>query len=92
MENDNFRINIEKSQFEMEVDGNVAYLTFEDVDGVWYLPHTVVPSAIGGRGIASSLVSKSLDYLLEIGIKYVPICSFVVAFVSKNPEYTIGLK
>jgi len=89
MDEDNFRINKDKQRFELEVDGVIAYLTYVDVNGVYQLPHTVVPKEISGRGIGNILVRKSLDYLIERKIEYVPICSFVLAFVAKHKEYDI---
>ena len=84
-----FRINKEKQRFELEVNGVVAYLTYVEVDGVYQLPHTIVPKEIGGKGIGTRLVKQSLDYLLERKIKYMPICTFVVAFVAKHDGYDI---
>ncbi|MCK5907061.1 MAG: N-acetyltransferase [Flavobacteriales bacterium] len=84
-----FRINKEKQRFELEVNGIVAYLTYVEVDGVYQLPHTIVPKEIGGKGIGKKLVKQSLEYLLERNIVYLPICSFVIAFVANHKEYDI---
>lgn len=87
MELESFKINKEKQRFELVVNDVIAYLTYQIVDGVWHLPHTVVPKEIGGKGVGSRLVKQSLDYLQKNNIKYIPICSFVVSFVSKHQEY-----
>ncbi len=85
-----FRVNKEETRFELVVDDIVAYLTYEEVDGVYRLTHTIVPKELGGKGVGSRLVKQSLDYMKERGIKYLPICSFVVAFVNKHEEYNIS--
>ena len=89
METENFRINKEKLRFELEVDNVIAYLTYDIIDGQWYLPHTIVPKELGGRGVGTRLVVCSLDYLRDREIKYLPICSFVVSFVAKHKEYAV---
>ena len=85
----NFRINKEKQRFELEVNGVVAYVTYIDVEGIYNLPHTIVPKEIGGKGVGSRLVKQTLDYLLDRNIKYIPICSFIVAFIAKHEDYNI---
>ena len=87
MNTEDFRINKEKQRFELGVNGTVAYLTYDVVDEVWHLPHTIVPKEIGGKGVGTRLVKQSLDHLLERNIKYMPICSFIVSFVAKHQEY-----
>jgi|LGVD01.1.fsa_nt_gb predicted GNAT family acetyltransferase len=85
----NFRNNEEKQRFELDVDGVIAYLTYDIVDNVWHLPHTIVPKVLGGQGVGSSLVKQSLDYLNINKINFIPICSFITSFISKNPEYKL---
>lgn len=89
MDLEDFRINKEKQRFELEVNGIVSYVSYEDVEGIYHLPHTIVPKEIGGNGVGARLVKETLDYLLERNIKYLPICSFIVAFVAKHDEYNI---
>lgn len=87
MNTESFRINKEKQRFELEVNSIVAYLTYEMVDEVWLLTHTIVPKELGGKGIGTRLTKQSLDYLIELNIDYTPICSFIVSFVDKNVGY-----
>jgi len=84
-----YRINKEKQRFELVVNETIAYLTYIDVDGVYHLPHTVVPKEISGKGVGARLVKQSLVYLIENKIEFLPICTFVVAFVNKHEEYNI---
>ncbi len=87
MNTKNFRINKEKHRFELELSGNIAFLTYQVVDEVWHLPHTIVPKEIGGKGVGTRLVKQSLDYLIDRNIKYIPICSFIVSFVAKHQKH-----
>ena len=88
MDNSQFKVNFDKNRFELEVSGAIAYLTYEKKDDVWYLPHTIVPKELGGKGVGSNLVRQSLDYLISNNIRFKPVCSFVIKFVEKHPVYS----
>jgi len=46
-----------------------------------------VPAALNGRGIGSALVRGILDRARAQGLKVVPICPFVKAYLAKHEEY-----
>ena len=48
--------------------------------------HTKVPGALGGRGIAGSLVKTILDDAAK-GLRVKPTCPYVKAYIDKHPEY-----
>ncbi len=49
--------------------------------------HTVVPRAIGGRGVAGELVKRLIADARKQGFKIVPQCSYVAAKFDKNPDW-----
>lgn len=49
--------------------------------------HTLVPRAIGGRGIAGRLVEALICDARKMGFKIVPQCSYVAAKFEKNPDW-----
>jgi len=51
------------------------------------LDHAEVPSALEGRGLGSKLVRATLDQVRSEGLKVVPRCSFVAAFIRRHAEY-----
>ena len=51
------------------------------------LVHTEVPQALSGQGIGSKLVRATLEALRREGVKVVPRCEFVAAYVERHPEY-----
>jgi hypothetical protein len=51
------------------------------------LMHTETPVAARGRGLASQLVAGVLDEMRRRGLKIVPRCPFVSAYLAKHPEY-----
>ena len=49
--------------------------------------HTEVPEALAGRGVASKLIRGALEMVRAQGLKVVPQCPFVAAYMGKHPEY-----
>ena len=49
--------------------------------------HTIVPPAIGGRGIAGQLVKALVADAREQGFHVIPQCSYVVAQFQRHPEW-----
>ena len=79
-------------RFELEVDGHVASSFYELADGVITFVHTEVPPELGGRGIGSLLVQGALEKVRAEGLRVVPQCPFVKAWIGKHPEYKDLLK
>ena len=76
------------SRFEMASGGAVAYVEYERAgDRRITLLHTGVPDALSGQGIGSKLVSGTLDAVRAEGLKVVPRCEFVAAYIGRRPEY-----
>lgn len=50
--------------------------------------HTVVPPAIGGRGIAGLLVERLIADAREHGFRIVPQCSYVERKFAANPDWS----
>jgi len=65
-------------------DGITGYIEYELFEGEMDLTHTIVPEAIGGRGIAADLVKFALEYAKERGLKVKPTCSYVKAYIERR--------
>ncbi|WP_201315533.1 GNAT family N-acetyltransferase [Dyella sp. EPa41] len=74
-------------RFETKVDGVPCVLDYTLVDGVMTITHTIVPSAVGGRGIASNLVRTALDMARAEHWKVDPACSYSEIWMTRHPEY-----
>jgi predicted GNAT family acetyltransferase len=74
----------ESSRFEAEVDGDVAFLTYERSDGIAVMTHTVVPRQLEGRGIAGHLVTTAVAWARDEGLEIDPQCSYVRDWLSKH--------
>ena len=57
------------------------------VPGTIVLSHTEVPEQLEGQGLGSKIVRGALDIVRARGLKAVPACGFVAAFIRKNPGY-----
>ncbi|MEM7666941.1 MAG: GNAT family N-acetyltransferase [Pseudomonadota bacterium] len=49
--------------------------------------HTIVPEAIGGRGVAAQLVERLVADARRLGFRIVPQCSYVAAKFDQNPDW-----
>lgn len=79
--------NAARSRFEMDVEGRTAFVTYRRDEGVIFLNHAEVPPELEGQGIGGKLVRATLDAVRAEGLKVVPRCSFVAAFIRRNPAY-----
>ncbi|WP_298306204.1 GNAT family N-acetyltransferase [uncultured Erythrobacter sp.] len=73
-----------------KVSGETAtgHLEWEpDGEGVRVATHTIVPSEIGGRGIAAQLVEELIADAREHGFKVVPQCWYVAKKFDQNPDW-----
>ncbi len=70
-------------------DGETAYLEYERAGDVMVITHTIVPPAIGGRGIAGDLVRTALEHAKAEGLKVDPRCSYSDGWMRKHPEYEV---
>lgn len=60
----------------------------ETAPGVIVADHTLVPKAIGGRGVAGLLVDALIGEARARGWKIVPACSYVEAQFRRHPEWS----
>lgn len=81
-----------KSRFELDADGHIAAAYYTLKDNVITFTHTEVPKELEGRGIGSKLVKGALEQVRTQGLKVLPQCPFVKAYIGKHPEFTDLLK
>ncbi|WP_293681880.1 GNAT family N-acetyltransferase [uncultured Phenylobacterium sp.] len=78
--------NTNKHRFEVTLDGATAFADYEVKGGQMVLPHTVVPPAFEGKGVASALARHAFAYARDKGLKVIPTCEFMAGWVKKHPE------
>lgn len=74
-------------RFNIEADGHTGYLEYERAGDAMVITHTIVPPAIGGRGIAGDLVRTAVEFARAEGLKVDPRCSCADAWMRKHREY-----
>ncbi len=74
-------------QFEMVVEGHKAFIQYQELPNKIALVHTEVPEELGGKGVGTALVEKTLNSIKESGKKIMPYCSFVFAYIKRHPEW-----
>lgn len=72
-------------RFESGVGDDVASCHYQRSGSVLNLHHTEVPHQQRGRGTAAALVKAALDYARAQGLKVVPSCSYVRAYMRRHP-------
>lgn len=65
----------------------VGLVRYRTEPGVVVLVHTEVDEAVEGTGVGSQLVRGALDDLRARGLRVVPLCPFVAAYLRRHPEY-----
>jgi len=80
--------NAARSRFEMAVGHAVAVVNYARPRGnTIELTHTEVPETLAGQGVGSRLAKAVLDRVRANGLRVVPSCPFIAAYIERNPEY-----
>lgn len=80
--------NSARSRFEMPVDGVLAVVEYARPGGnTIELTHTEVPDALAGQGVGSRLARAVLDNARRDGLRVIPTCPFIAAYIERHPEY-----
>jgi predicted GNAT family acetyltransferase len=82
------RDNIALSRFELDADGVTAFMNYRLDGDVIRLEHTETPPQARGRGIASQLTAGVLEIVRKRGLKVVPRCPFVRAYLAQHPQFS----
>jgi len=79
----------ERHRFEAVLDGElVGFAAYQKTDELIVFTHTEVDSSLEGQGVGGALIREALDHVRELGLRVLPICPFVQAWMLRHPEYT----
>jgi hypothetical protein len=73
-------------RFEITLGGETAFAEYRLVEHGIILPHTVVPEAFEGKGVGGRLARYAMQYARDRGLKIIPLCPFMAAYMTKHPE------
>ncbi|MGA0609065.1 GNAT family N-acetyltransferase [Caldimonas sp. KR1-144] len=74
------------SRFEVTIDDQLAVCDYRRDGQTLVLPHTLVPVALQGRGVAAQLVRAALEWARAEKLKVEPWCSYVASYMHRHPE------
>lgn len=78
----------ERNRYEITVDGAPAGFTaYVDHGGQRIFHHTEIGEQFSGRGLASRLIAAALTDTRSQGLRVVPVCTFVAAYVTKHHDF-----
>lgn len=80
--------NADLSRFEAKVRGFIAVIEYRLIDDKIIFLHTGVPEEISGLGIGGKMAKIALDFAREEGLKVIPHCPFVAAYIRRHPIYS----
>jgi len=75
-------------RFEIERNGEVAYLDYSLAGDTLVLNHTEVPENLRHMGLASALAETALRWAREHNLKVDIVCPTVREYIAKHPEYS----
>src|SRR2546428_6052557 len=75
------------SRFVIRSGQGTAELTYTIAGNQIILRHTEVPKALRGSGRAGALAHAGLEYARTNGLKVIPVCPYVSAYLTQHPEY-----
>lgn len=79
--------NTDHQRFEVEIDGDYAFIEYRWHEGVIYLMHTFVPDSLRGRGLAQQLTQFALDTIRQEKWPLKVYCPFVTKYIQQHPQY-----
>lgn len=79
--------NREKHRYETSVPGGTAFAAYRIEDGKIVFTHTEVPEEAEGHGVGDALARFALDDVRARGLKVVPLCPFIAAWIERHPDY-----
>lgn len=76
------------NRYELAVDGGVAFVSYRRSGNTIELLHAEVPPQLEGRGLGSRLARETLELIRAEGLRVVPRCGFIAAFMRRNREFS----
>jgi predicted GNAT family acetyltransferase len=81
------RNNEAEHRFEVEQDRQVAFAEYRLLASGIMFPHTLVPEALEGRGLAKAMAEEALAFARGRDLKVMPTCTFFAGYIAKHPEH-----
>ena len=69
------------------IDGKLAATWYRRHRGKIIFTHTEVPPELEGHGVGGALARAALTYARKEGLRVVPLCPFIAAFIKRHKEF-----
>ena len=79
--------NPSENRFEALIDGHLAKLDYLEDGATIVMTHVGVPYELRGHGIAGKITQAGLEYARSMSLRVIPMCSYVAAYIRRNPQY-----
>ena len=80
--------NAEAGRYEIRSGDTLAgFSDYRDRVGRRIFVHTEVDPAFAGQGMATRLIAAALDDAVEKGLRVIPRCPFVRAYLERHPDH-----
>ena len=76
----------DQNRFATETDEGTAVLEYVLKPGRIAYVHTGVPEGARGEDVGTALVEHGLQYARDEGLRVIPLCPFVKAYMDRHPE------
>ncbi|MFM8876642.1 MAG: GNAT family N-acetyltransferase [Anaerolineae bacterium] len=76
-----------ENRFETWVDGQLAKLDYSEEGDTIVMMHVGVPYEFRGHGVAGAITKAGLEYAKAKSLRVIPMCSYVAAYIRRNPQY-----
>ncbi len=80
--------NTAMSRFEIRLGGTLAgFAEYQRANDLVVFSHTEIREGLKGKGLATHLITESLDMVRAQDLRVLPLCPFVIAFMAAHPEF-----
>jgi len=79
--------NPDENRFEIWLDGQLAKLDYMEDGNTIVMTHVGVPYQFRGHGVAGIITNAGLEYAKAKSLRVIPMCSYVAAYIRRNPQY-----
>jgi len=76
-----------ENRFEVLLDGHLSKLDYIQDNDTLVITHVGVHPNFRGQGLAGKLSQAGLEYAKTNSLRVIPMCSYVAAYIRRNPQY-----
>jgi predicted GNAT family acetyltransferase len=79
--------NPSENRFEVFINGELSKLDYIEDGNTIVMTHVGVHPEHRGGGVAGRITQVALEYASEKNLRVIPMCSYIAAYIRRNPQY-----